>query len=77
MKKILLVIFVCAFALLVSSCGNKKQEGHSGVHTHADGTVHDGGHKQEEQAKPEQESFEVDVDSTEVHEHDHDHDHQH
>jgi hypothetical protein len=78
MKKILFTLFVYTFVLLISSCGNKTQDDHSGVHSHADGTVHqDGDQDHEEQAKPEQESFVVEADSTEVHDHDHNHDHQH
>ena len=79
MKKIFFTLFLYVLAVAISSCGgNKSNDDHSGVHTHADGTVHqDKDHEIEEHVTLEQESFEVEVDSAEAHGHDHDHDHDH
>ena len=73
MKKLLFTLFVYAIVVIISSCGgNKTQDDHSGVHTHEDGTVHDGDHEE----AVEQESFEVDADAEEEHDHSGTHTHE-
>jgi hypothetical protein len=80
MKKILFILAVTG--LFFTSCGNKKKQNNSETHVHEDGTVHtNDAHSHEQDAKPQQESFEVEADDNEGQKHEHDgdagHDHDH
>ncbi|GEM_PF-3489687 len=55
MKKLLFIFSVAG--LLLASCGGNTQK--KGVHTHEDGTVHSDDAHSHDQAKPDQESYEV------------------
>ena len=70
MKRILFILAIAG--LILSSCGNKKKKEQSGYHTHEDGTVHrNDAHSHENDAKPQQESFEVAGDDDRANEHEH------
>ena len=82
MKKILFIIAITG--LIFTSCGNKKKQNNSETHVHEDGTVHaNDAHSHEQNAKPDQESFEVETDDNVVQKHPHgnidagDHKHEH
>lgn len=68
MKKLLSIITVLALVVAVSSCKGKKQKENTpaGTHLHEDGSTHA---DHEEEAKPNQESFEV-IDAEAEHDHD-------
>lgn len=77
MKKIFFILAITA--LLISSCGNKKQKESTSTHTHSDGSVHAGAtHDEAGSGTINQESFEVKNDNDSVHhdeeaEHNHEH----
>ncbi|MCY1723573.1 hypothetical protein OU798_24695 [Prolixibacteraceae bacterium Z1-6] len=86
MKKIVFIALIAVLTISISSCKNKTKKANesAGTHTHEDGTTHQGiTHSQNENATPDQESFEVKTDNDTTHHHedvnsqDHDHEEQH
>ena len=73
MKKVLSILSILALVISVSSCGNKKKKENVGTHTHSDGTVH-ANDAHDNEAKPNQETFEVKADEDANNEGDHKHD---
>jgi hypothetical protein len=70
MKKVIFILAIIGLVFSTSSCGNKKKKESSATHAHEDGTVHGGAtHGQANEAKPNQESFEVKADDDAEHKH--------